>query len=171
MTETELVRGHGILVPNTYWGFLLGSVFVGRYSAGGAVCLFMKEVTGCGARPLHTQPPTVPIPPPPSTAAAGNQGGGEAEERDCEREECEECAVLREGEQFEGILVWPGPVLLSSLLACFIACVLASCLTCLLPCLPLALLNCFLACLLHFCLCPCHLLVVFPCYLELLAFW
>ena len=48
-TETEVVCGSGALVPCSYWGFLIGSVFLGRYANGGAVCLFFKEV----CPPLH----------------------------------------------------------------------------------------------------------------------
>ena len=69
----------------TYWGILMGSVFLGRYVTGardgGAVCLFMQEVgnIACIQRAIHSP-----------------------------RQPCvDEVRVLDDGEEFQGIIAWP----------------------------------------------------------------
>ncbi len=94
-TETEVVCGSGALVPCSYWGFLIGSVFLGRYANGGAVCLFFKEVCPPPAPTLNA--PLFPGDPsntaPPDSASCGA---------------LEEELLLTEGDYYEGIIVWPG---------------------------------------------------------------
>lgn len=102
-TETALLRGDGILVPNTYWGLLFGSIFVGRYAKGGAVCMFMNEVSSY----------SLLCPPParingseeddPGIPHACFEGGGESSEEDA-------VWVLKEGAEYDGIILWPGSV-------------------------------------------------------------
>jgi len=97
LIEASILRGNVVRVPNTYWGFLLGSIFVGRYDSGGAVCLFMREVD-CPA---------------PDPAAVPHSPGyvrelGEKKDSVSRDEEVE--AVLKDGDEFAGILLFPGEV-------------------------------------------------------------
>jgi len=87
-TETELLDGEGVLLPNTYWGLMMGSIFVGRYDCGGAVCLFMKEI--CCA------PRAAPCP------ALGIEDGSACRTFAA----ADEQAVMLEGERFEGIILF-----------------------------------------------------------------
>jgi hypothetical protein len=97
LIEASILRGNVVRVPNTYWGFLLGSIFVGRYDSGGAVCLFMREVD-------------CPAPDPVSVPHSPGYVRELGEKKDSAARDEKDEAVLKDGDELSGILLFPGEV-------------------------------------------------------------